>query len=117
MGTILIEQIKVDCIIGVYDFERNNKQPLLIDVELNYDSSSACQTDHLKYAIDYFEITEKIYTFVSQSSYQLIEALASAIARIVLDNKLIETTKITVSKPDALNKASNVSFSLEMHNS
>ena len=52
MGTIVIDKIQVDCIIGVYDFERNNKQRLYIDIELQYDSSKACQSDNLKYAID-----------------------------------------------------------------
>jgi dihydroneopterin aldolase len=112
MGTIKIDQIKVDCIIGVYDTERINKQRLYIDIELDYDSTNACQTDYLKYAIDYFQITEDIHEFVSQSSYQLIEALTSAIADRILLNDLIENTQVTVSKPEALSKANTVSFSL-----
>ena len=116
MGTIVIEQLKVDCIIGVYDFERENKQPLSIDIELNYDSSKACQSDYLKYAIDYFQITEDIHSFVSESSFQLIEALTAAIADRVLSNDLIDNVKVKVSKPNALTKANTVSFSLTKQN-
>ena len=112
MGTIVIEQIQVDCIIGVYDVERHNKQRILIDIEINYDSAKACQSDHLKYAIDYFQITEDIHAFVSDSSYQLIEALASAIADKVLSNQLINNTMVRVSKPNALTRANTVSFSI-----
>jgi dihydroneopterin aldolase len=112
MGTIVIEQIQVDCIIGVYEFERNNKQKLLIDIEMEYDSTKACVSDHLKYAVDYFKITEDIHSFVSQSSFQLIEALAAAIADRVLLDSLITLTKIKISKPEALSKAASVSFSL-----
>jgi dihydroneopterin aldolase len=116
MGIILIEQIKVDCIIGVYDFERSNKQRLYIDIEMCYDSTKASQSDHLKYAIDYFQITEAVHKFVSESSYQLLEALTAAIADRVLLNKVVITTKVKVSKPDALTKANTVSFSLTKHN-
>ncbi|MFK8012173.1 MAG: dihydroneopterin aldolase [Marinicellaceae bacterium] len=112
MGTILIEQIQVDCIIGVYDSERTTKQPLFIDIEINYDSSKACQSDNLKYAIDYFDITQDIHDFVSQTQYQLIEALASSIADRILLNNCIENTTISISKPEALDKAKTVKFSL-----
>lgn len=116
IGTIVIDQIRVDCIIGVYDVERNIKQPILIDVEMNYDSSKACQSDHLKHAIDYFQVTEDIHSYVSGSSFQLIEALVAAIAdRILLNNK-INSTKVKVSKPNALTKANTVSFSLVKSN-
>jgi len=116
MGTISIEKIQVDCIIGVYDFERQNKQPLIIDIEFDYDSTKACQSDHIKHAIDYFQITEDIHKFVSDSSYQLIESLASALADKVLLNKLISNIKVKISKPEALSKANTVSFSLSKPN-
>ena len=117
LGTIVIDQILVECIIGVYEFERNNKQPLLIDIELSYDSIKACQSDNLKYAIDYFQITEDVYSFVSQSSFQLIEALTSSIADRVLMNEMIVNTTVSVSKPDALKRANTVSFRLTKNNS
>ena len=116
MGTISIEKIKVDCIIGVYDVERTKKQRLYIDIELDYDSTKACQSDHIKHAIDYFQITEDIHKFVSDSSYQLIEALASAIADKVLSNKLIQRIRVKISKPEALSKANTVSFRLSKSN-
>ncbi len=109
-GTIFIDQIKVDAILGIYDNERVNKQLLIIDIELDYDSSQASQSDNIKYAIDYFQITEDIHEYVCQSSFQLIEALAAAIADRILLNKLITKVQVTVAKPEALIKANNVRF-------
>ena len=117
IGTIFIDKIKVDAILGIYDNERVNKQLLIIDIELDYDSNKASQSDNIKYAIDYFQITEDIHDFVLKSSFQLIEALANAIADRILVNKLIKNVQVTVSKPEALEKANNVRYRQKKYNS
>ena len=116
MDIIYIEQLKVDAIIGVYDAERIKKQPLIIDIEMQYDSSKAAISDKLTYALDYHQISKDIHAFVGESSFQLIESLAHAIAERLLQNKLIENLTLSVSKPEALDLARNVGIRISRSN-
>jgi dihydroneopterin aldolase len=108
IATIFIEALRVDAIIGVYDQERTNKQPLILDIEMQYDAQQASLSDNLKYALDYHALSDDIHTFVAASSYQLIEALAQAVAERILSNPLVKAVDLKLSKPQALDKADNV---------
>jgi dihydroneopterin aldolase len=112
IATIFIEALKVEAIIGVYDQERTKKQPLIIDIEMQYDALQASCSDNLNYALDYHALSDDIHDFVSTSSYQLIEALVEAIADRILTNQLVKTVNIKLSKPQALDKANNVGISI-----
>ena len=112
MVTIFIDALSVDAIIGVYEQERINKQPLIIDIQMQYDAQQASLSDNLEYALDYHKISNDIHGFVSASSYQLIEALAHAIADRILVNPLVKSVDIKISKPQALEKAENVGIRL-----
>ncbi len=112
MEKIIIEQIAVDAIIGVYEQERINKQPLLIDLELQYDASQACESDNIDHALDYHKICLDIYEFVKESRFHLLEALAQAIAKRVLINENVFSIRVNISKPEALEQAHTVRFEL-----
>ncbi len=108
MDRIFIEKLRVDAIIGVYPNERQIKQPLIIDIDMSYDAKQAIASDNLKYALDYHKVCKNIHFFVSESSYQLIETLADAIAQKILKIKGVLQVTIKVSKPNALDLADNV---------
>jgi dihydroneopterin aldolase len=108
IATIFIESLKVEAIIGVYEQERTLKQPLIIDIEMQYDAQKASFSDNLTYALDYHALSEDIHAFVEASSYQLIEALAQAIAQRILSNPIVTAVDLKLSKPQALDKAENV---------
>lgn len=112
MVTIFIEALSVNAIIGVYEQERTNKQPLIIDIEMQYDARQASLSDDLRYALDYHKISEDIHGFVATSSFQLIEALAHAIADRILNNPLVISVDLKIAKPQALDKAVNVGIRL-----
>lgn len=122
MEKIFIEQIAVDAIIGVYDQERIIKQPLLIDIELQYDAAQACASDKIEHALDYHKICLSVHKFVSESKYQLIEALAQKLATRVLSDRRVFSVRVNISKPQALEQAQTVRFELTkyqkpLHNS
>ena len=116
MDTIFIQQLTVETIIGVYKHERKMKQPLIIDIEMQYDSRQASESDDLKYALDYHQISKDIHTFISESSFHLIETLANAIAQRILKNNLISKINLTLSKPQALDQAENVGIRISRTN-
>jgi len=112
MEKIIIEQIAVNAIIGVYAQERINKQAILIDLELQYDASQACESDNIEHALDYHKICLDIHQFVSKSKYHLLEALVKAIAMRVLSDDCVFSVRVNISKPEALEQAHTVRFEL-----
>ncbi len=117
LDKIFIDNILVETIVGVYDFERIKKQQLVIDVVLYYDTKQAYLTDNLQHALDYHQICKDIYAFVENSSYELIETLAQELATFILLNKKIKKIKLKVSKPQALkDMAKNVGIKIKRKN-
>jgi len=112
MGTIFIEGLQVEAIIGVYAHERYNKQRLIVDLEMDYDCQQTCVSDNLKYALDYHTICTDVHAFIAASNFQLIESLAQAIATKILNNQQVQQVRITVSKPQALKQAKNVGIKM-----
>ena len=108
LDKIHITDLLLRCIIGVNDWERTQKQDVLINVTLYADLSRPCQTDNLKGSIDYKEIKGKIIAMVEGSSFNLIERLANEIAKICLAHSPIKAVQVRVDKPGALRFAKSV---------
>ena len=108
MAIIFIQQLKVETIIGVYDFERKNKQAVFLDIELHYDATQAMASDDLKYALDYHKISQQLHDYIVNSSFQLIETMADKVCDLLLNYSQVEKVKLTINKPNALDQAKNV---------
>jgi dihydroneopterin aldolase len=102
MDLILIRQLKVDAIIGIHDYEKQQKQPVLLDLDLHVDCQPAAQSDDIKDALDYFAVCERLTHFVTSTRYELIEALAEAITEVVLNEFACEKVDLTLYKPNAI---------------
>ena len=109
MDKIYIEGLEVFSLIGVYDWEREHQQRLLIDIELEADLSKAAQSDNVDDTLNYASVAEVVTDVASSSEYQLIEALAKNMLESVLEAfPLVEQIKLKLSKPDILASAKNV---------
>ncbi len=82
MDTIEIERLHLPCIIGCLEHERHNKQHVTINLRLGIDAREAGRTDEVRHALDYVQVRDRVAAHVESSSYRLVEALATAIARI-----------------------------------
>jgi len=105
---IRINDLLLRCIIGVNDWERTNKQDVLINVTLHTDLSKPCQTDNLKDSVDYKQVKQEIIAMVESSSFNLIERLAGEIVKICLAHTAINAVMVRVDKPGALRFAKSV---------
>lgn len=112
MDTIFIKKLQVDAIIGVYPVERKNKQPLIVDIEMSYDTRQAIASDNIKYALDYHKICIEMIEYISSSSFQLIETLAESVAQKILLDRNVASVKITLTKPKALKQTDSVGISI-----
>jgi D-erythro-7,8-dihydroneopterin triphosphate epimerase len=112
MATIRITDLKLRAIIGIYDWEREHKQDVIINIQIRYDAAKACETDAIKDAVDYKAITKRIIKEVEASKFFLLEKLAKLILNIILDDPKVEEAVVRVDKPLALRFADSVSIEL-----
>ena len=104
---IYIKDLRVETIIGIFDWERKVKQEVSIDMEFPFDCKRAAATDSIDDTIDYKAICKGVIKFVEDSSFQLQESLAEGIA-LVKEEYNVESIKLRVSKPGALRGAKDV---------
>ena len=111
--TIFIEDLLVRCIIGIHDWERKARQDVLINIELDVDTSPAGASDDFADAVDYRALAKRVIKMTEESSFQLVEALAEEIAGLCLADDRVEATRVRVEKPGALRFASSVGVAIE----
>lgn len=102
MDKIFLNDLKIDTIIGIYDWERETLQTLSFDLEIDWDIRAAAASDDIENTLDYGAIANTIVNFVEKSSYQLIETLAEDLCVLLLRDFPIPKIKLTLSKPVAL---------------
>ena len=102
MDKIFLNDLHIDTIIGVYDWERETLQTLSFDLEMDWDIRFAAKSDDIADTIDYGAIANTIVSFVEASSYQLIETLAEDLCALLLSKFPIPKIKLILSKPVAL---------------
>lgn len=102
MDKIFLNDLHIDTIIGIYDWERETLQTLSFDLEMDWDIRKAAKSDDITDTLDYGAVATTIVKFVEASSYQLIETLAEDLAALLLSSFPIPKIKLTLSKPVAL---------------
>ena len=108
MDTVFIKGLKAASVIGCYDWERDIRQTLVIDLELKADFTRAAQTDALEDALDYAAISERIIAVCDESRFQLLEALADHLAQILIAEFGIAGLRMTITKPGAVSEVDGV---------
>ena len=99
---IKISGLRANCIVGVDESERLAPQPVEIDIALEVDLATAGASDDIADAVDYRSLTEAVVSAVESSSYLLIEALATRVAKVCLADNKVEAVEVTLRKPGAL---------------
>jgi dihydroneopterin aldolase len=102
MDKIFLNDLKIETIIGIYDWERETLQTLGFDLEMDWDIRKAATSDDIADTLDYGAVADTIVKFVEASRYQLIETLAEDLCSLLLNEFPIPKLKLTLSKPVAL---------------
>ena len=113
MDRVLIEGLEVRTVIGIYDWEREIRQTVRLDMEMAWDIRPAGVSDDIADTLDYKAVSKRLIAFVEGSSFGLIEALAEACARIVLDEFKVPWMRLKMSKPGAVRGSENVAVVIE----
>ena len=110
---VVLRDIEVEALVGVFEHERHAKRPLHVDLDLACDLAAAAASDRLEDPVDYFGLTQRVRERCAASSYRLIEALAGDIARICLADVRVAAVTVTVRKPGALEGVGTIAVILE----
>ena len=114
MNTISIIDLEITCIIGILPDERVKEQILLLDIYLDVDFGDSNIADDINETIDYTKIAEIATQLAISKKYQLIESFCHDLNNLFLDTfKIIQQSKITVKKPNAIPKAKYAAFSMK----
>jgi len=116
MDIIFLRELKIDTLIGVYEWEKRVPQTLQIDLEIALPSSLACQTDNIDDALNYADIVRDIQKALASRHYILLEALAESIAQILIEDFKAPWVKVSVAKLQAIRGSRMVGISIERGN-
>lgn len=102
MDRIFLRDLCLSCTIGVNDWEREVRQTVKIDLDLELDLSDAGKKDDLGLTVDYKGVRDRIERIVVSSRFFLVEALAECIAQACLEEPGVQRVRVCVEKPGAL---------------
>jgi len=102
MDTIFLSEVKVQTKLGVPEWERMTAQTIILDIEIGYDLSRACQSDDVNDTIDYGAVVSRVRETLQENSFQLVEKLAEHLCQLILQEFNALNVKIKVAKPTIL---------------
>jgi dihydroneopterin aldolase len=113
MDIVYIRELEIDTVIGIYDWERQIRQTVSLDLDLATDIRPAAASEDIERALDYKAVSKRLIAFVEGSEFLLIETLAERIATIVLDEFDVPWLRLRVGKPGAVTGARDVGVIIE----
>jgi len=113
VDTIFLNDLRVETVIGIYDWERRIRQTVSINLEIAADIRRAAASDSIEDTLNYKAVAKRLIEFVEGSSFQLVETLAERIAEIVVTEFDVSRVKVILNKPGAIRGARDVGVSIE----
>lgn len=113
MDIVYIRDLRIDTIIGIYDWEREVRQTVSIDLEMATDIRKAAATDDIEFALNYKAVSKRIIAYVENRNALLVESLAEEIAALVRDEFHVPWLRLRLSKPGAVRGARDVGLIIE----
>ena len=95
---IKIKNLKINTIIGVYEWENNHQRTLMFNVEIESDCGDAMKSDNLKDTIDYDLIINQIVDFTTKNRFHLIEKMVGEILDLIMEDRRIKRCTLEVDK-------------------
>jgi dihydroneopterin aldolase len=110
---IYINDLRVNTVIGVWEWERRIRQTLVMHFEMGVDISFAGESDDLSKTVDYKAVSDRVMDFTRKSEFKLVEALAEKISEIILKEFGVRWLRLTISKQGVLEDVKDVGIVIE----
>ena len=113
MDIIYLKDLRIDTIIGIYDWERRMKRTIILDLEMATDISMAADSDNIDDTLNYKSVAKRVIRFVEESQFELVETLAERITEIILNEFNVPWCKLTLNKKGAVRGVRDVGVIIE----
>lgn len=113
MDIVFISDLDIETVIGIFDWEREIKQTVRLNIEMNADVRRAAMTDHIDDTLDYKSVAKRLIGFVEKSEFGLVETLAERCAEIILNEFPVDWIKLRLDKPGAVRGSRSVGILIE----
>jgi dihydroneopterin aldolase len=113
MDRVFIQDLEVETVVGIYDWEREIRQKVILNVEMAADIARAAQTDSIDDTLNYKAVAKRLGAFIGDSEFFLVETLAERCAEIVLNEFSVEWLTLRLDKPGAVTGSKSVGVMIE----
>lgn len=113
MDIVFIEALEIDTVIGIYDWERQITQKVVLDIEMAFDNRRPAASDDIVDTLNYKDVSKRLIAFVGESNYGLVEALAERCADIIREEFGVPWVRLKLSKPGAVTGSRAVGVIIE----
>lgn len=113
MDTVFIEDLRIETVIGIYEWERQIRQVIAIDLEMAFDNRKPAASDRIEDTLDYKAVAKRLIAFVETSTFQLVETLAESCAQLVLTEFDVAWLRLRLAKPGAVRGSKSVGVKIE----
>ncbi|MGH1485780.1 MAG: dihydroneopterin aldolase [Cellvibrionaceae bacterium] len=113
MDKIIIKDLTLETIIGLFPWEREVRQRLFVDLEMQVNIEQAAATDDFQYVVNYADVCDQVASLADDGKFKLIETFVERIAELVLTNFDVSWVKVYVRKTDAVTQVASVGIEIE----
>lgn len=113
MDKVFIKGLSIQTTIGFFQWEKEIKQTLVIDLAMGWNTANAALNDELAKTLDYADISVAIERFANDNPVDLIETLAERLASYLMTQYHIPWLKLSIGKPGAVHNAQTVGVEIE----
>jgi dihydroneopterin aldolase len=113
---VYIRSLQVETVIGIYDWEREIRQIVSLDVEMGTDIRQAALSEDIESTLNYKSVCDRLIEFIQSSEFLLVETMAEEIATLVMQEFNVPWLRLRVGKPGAIPEAADVGVVIERGN-
>ncbi len=113
MDIIYLSDLRIETVIGVYAWERQVKQTLVLDLEMGTDIRQSAQSDAIEDTLNYKDVAKRLIAFVQESRFNLVETLAERIGEILLNEFQVPWFRLRINKQGAVRGVRDVGVIIE----
>tara|TARA_B110000196_G_C20764476_1_gene483641 strand:- start:128 stop:550 length:423 start_codon:yes stop_codon:yes gene_type:complete len=113
MDIIYLRDLRINTVIGIYDWERRMKQTIILDIEMGTDIRKAANSDNIDNTLNYKAVAKRLIKFVGDSEYELVEALAEKITEIIMIEFDVPWCRLSLNKKGAVRGVRDVGVIIE----
>lgn len=110
---VYLHGMRVETVIGVFNWERQVRQTVILDIDMSTDVARAAQSDEVSDTLDYKAVAKRIEALVRESRCALVETLAERVAQCILDEFSVRWLRLRVGKRSAVRNTRDVGVVIE----